>query len=112
MEQFYTIEFYEEANGKQPFKEWFFALKDKRARVRLQAKIDRVAYGNFGDWKRVEGAQGLCELRDHYGPGYRIYYTVVGSKLVVLLAGSTKSDQTKMIAKAKRYLADLERRLS
>lgn len=112
MEQFYTIEVYAEESGKQPFKDWFLALKDKRAQAKLQARMDRVAYGHFGDWKRIEGAHGLRELRDHYGAGYRIYYTVVGSKIVVLLAGSTKGDQTKTIAKAKRYLADLERRMS
>ena len=45
-------------------------------------------------------------MREHYSPGYRIFYAVVGKKLVLLLAGSTKKDQKKAIAKAKEYLAD------
>jgi len=49
-------------------------------------------------------------MREHYGPGYRILYTLVGKKLIVLLAGSSKKDQKKAIAQAKTYLADYEER--
>ncbi len=45
-------------------------------------------------------------MREHYGPGYRIFYAVVGKKVVLLLVGSTKKDQKKIIAKAKEYLTD------
>ncbi len=62
--------------------------------------------GNFGDWKDIKGAKGVFEMREHYGPGYRIFYAVVGKKVVLLLAGSTKKDQKKTIAKAKEYLTD------
>ncbi len=49
-------------------------------------------------------------MREHYSPGYRIFYAIVGKKLVLLLAGSTKKDQKKTISKAKGYLEDyLER---
>ena len=49
-------------------------------------------------------------MREHYGPGYRIFYTLVGKKLIVLLAGSSKKDQKKVIAEAKKYLADYAER--
>ncbi|MFQ5686596.1 MAG: hypothetical protein ACE5GV_08045 [Candidatus Scalindua sp.] len=49
-------------------------------------------------------------MREHYGPGYRIFFTVVGKKVVLLLAGSTKKDQKKVIAKAREYMADYEER--
>ena len=49
-------------------------------------------------------------MRDHYGQGYRIYYSIEGQKIILLLAGSTKKEQTKTIAKAKEYLADYKRR--
>jgi len=45
-------------------------------------------------------------MREHYGPGYRIIYTLIGKKLIVLLVGSSKKDRKKAIAEAKNYLAD------
>ncbi len=56
------------------------------------------------------GAKGLYEMREHYGPGYRIFYTTVGKKIILLLAGSSKKDQAKAVTQAKGYLADYEER--
>jgi putative addiction module killer protein len=50
-------------------------------------------------------------MRIQYAQGFRIFYTVVGQEIVVLLAGSTKQEQDKTIAKAKEYLADYNRRV-
>ena len=106
----YGLEEYITDEGKKPFGEWFDNLKDKIARAKIIARVDRATYGNFGDWKDIKGAKGIFEMREHYGPGYRIFYTVLGRKVILLLAGSTKKDQRKAIAKAKQYLADyLER---
>jgi putative addiction module killer protein len=66
--------------------------------------------GNLGGAKPLTGAKGIYELREHYKQGFRVFYAKVGKKVVLLLAGSTKSDQNKTIAKAKEYLADYERR--
>lgn len=49
-------------------------------------------------------------MREHYGGGYRLYYCRRENTMVLLLAGSTKKDQNKAIAKAKDNLADYERR--
>ena len=70
-------------------------LKDKTGQAKLLARIRRASFGNFGDWKEIKGAKGLYEMREHYGPGYRIFYTLVGKKLILLLAGSSKKDQKK-----------------
>ncbi len=102
----YDIEEYETASGKAPFGEWLLNLKDERAQAKIRARIIRVSFGNFGDWKDIKGAKGVFEMRENYGPGYRIFYAVVGKKVVLLLAGSTKKDQKKTIAKAKEYLTD------
>ena len=77
----------------------------------IVARIDRATYGNFGDWKALSGAKGLFEMRIHYGQGYRIFYTVVDGRIILLLAGSEKRSQDKMIAKASEYLADYNRRV-
>ncbi|GJQ58359.1 MAG: type II toxin-antitoxin system RelE/ParE family toxin [Candidatus Scalindua sp. AMX11] len=102
----YDIEEYETSSGKAPFGEWLLSLKDERAQAKIRARIIRASFGNFGDWKDIKGAKGVFEMRENYGPGYRIFYAVVGKKVVLLLAGSTKKDQKKTVAKAKEYLTD------
>ena len=106
----YDIQEYVTANGSAPFGEWLLGLKDHVARARLTARIDRAAHGNFGDWKTLAGAGGVFEMRDSYGPGYRIYYGIVGGKIILLLAGSSKRDQERTVAKAKKYWADYRTR--
>ena len=111
--QQYEIEEYETTTGRVPFGVWLLDLKDERAQAKIRARIRRASFGNFGDCKDIKGAKGISEMREHYGPGYRILYAVVGKKLVLLLAGSTKKDQKKTIAKKKEYLADyIERTIS
>jgi len=46
------------------FSEWFESLKDRKARARIQARIDRVEMGNFGDVAPV--GEGVSELRIFY----------------------------------------------
>lgn len=87
------------------FSEWFCGLRDRQARVRIQARIDRAELGNFGDCQPV--GDGVSEMRIHYGPGYRVYYVQHGEVLVILLAGGDKSTQGKDIATA----IDLARQL-
>jgi len=80
-------------------------LRDSRARARIDIRIRRVALGNFGDFKSV--GSGVSELKIDYGPGYRIYFTLVGKEVIVLLAGGDKSTQQNDIRKAKELAADL-----
>ncbi|CAB3663874.1 hypothetical protein LMG3431_03487 [Achromobacter pestifer] len=88
------------------FDDWFSALRDIRARVRIQARIDRLEMGNPGDSKTVGG--GITELRIDYGPGYRVYYTQRGAVLVVLLCGGDKTTQRADITHAKAIAKALE----
>jgi putative addiction module killer protein len=87
------------------FRNWFANLKDRRARARIQVRIDRAEDGNFGDHRSVGG--GVSEMRLDYGPGYRIYYTIRGTELVILLAGGDKSTQDKDVIAAQ----DLARKI-
>jgi putative addiction module killer protein len=106
----YEIEEYVTQDGTSPFAEWLRGLKDTRARMRLLARLDRASLGNLGDWQALSDGEGIAELRDHYGPGYRVYVSFVGRKVILLLAGSTKRDQKRTIRRAKAYLADYRRR--
>lgn len=77
---------------------WFANLRDRQARARVDVRIRRLSLGNPGDVKSV--GDGVLELRIDYGPGYRVYFTRRGERLVILLAGGDKKSQTKDIAKA------------
>src|ERR1700679_1873358 len=105
----YQIEEYITANGKSPYAKWIGDLKDTVGRAKLAARIDRAVHGNFGDWKSLSGTKGVFEMRENYGPGYRIYYSIVRRKIILLLAGSAKRDQDRTIAKVREYIADYER---
>lgn len=80
------------------FDSWFVGLRDVRAKVRIQARIDRAGLGNFGDCEPV--GEGVSEMRIHSGPGYRVYFVQRGMEVVILLAGGDKSSQPKDIARA------------
>jgi putative addiction module killer protein len=88
------------------FTKWFKSLKDRRAKARIQARIDRVQMGHFGDVAPV--GEGVSELRIFYGPGYRVYFVQRGPVFVILLSGGDKSSQREDIATAKEIARQLE----
>ncbi len=61
-----------EIRKTETFAKWIDALRDIRARARVQVRIERLAIGHTGDAKSV--GEGVSELRIDYGPGYRIYF--------------------------------------
>lgn len=88
------------------FDAWFAGLDDMRARVRVQARIDRLGLGNFGDCAPV--GEGVSEMRIHYGPGYRVYFVQRGLEVVILLAGGDKSSQPNDIKRAHELARNLQ----
>lgn len=76
--------------GQNPFDRWF-RRQSAQVRARIQARIDRIEFGNFGDHRRV--GEGVSELRLDFGPGYRVYYGRDRDVLVILLGGGTKARQ-------------------
>lgn len=88
------------------FDAWFDGLRDRTAKRRIQARIDRLATGNPGDWRSV--GSPVIEMRIDHGPGYRVYYAQKRAVLVVLLCGGDKSTQDADIRIAYKMLAYLE----
>lgn len=87
------------------FENWFVSLRDMQAKARIQARIDRAALGNLGDWAAV--GEGVSEMRIHYGPGYRVYFTQRGHELLILLAGGDKRTQDRDIKTALQMAREL-----
>jgi|SRR3989338_1682363 putative addiction module killer protein len=96
----YTIKRTEE------FKDWLFGLKDGMTHRRLARRLDRAQGGNLGDVKPV--GECVFEMREFFGPGWRMYYVQRGDVLIVMLGGGDKSTQSTDIAKAIKLASTLE----
>lgn len=89
----------------EEFVAWLDGLEDKRAQVRIAARLRQAEAGSLGDWRPVEGA--VSEMRVHYGPGYRLYFVRRGRVLVVMLNAGDKSTQKRDIRRALKLVADM-----
>ena len=99
---------YRTANGEEPVTRWLHSLGDKQAQAKIRIRLRRLEAGNFGDCKSV--GDGVLELREHLGAGYRVYFGRHGLSVVILLCGGPKKTQTMDIKLAKDYWADWKRR--
>jgi putative addiction module killer protein len=88
--------------------DWLASLKDLKARARIAARLDRLSLGSFGDCKPLR--EGVSELRIDWGPGYRVYYAMLGRTCVLLLCGGDKRRQASDIKRAIEYLEDFKER--
>jgi putative addiction module killer protein len=109
METAIEIRHYVNRAGKDVFDDWLTRLGDARAQAKVATRIGRLAAGNFGGCKPLR--QGLCELRINWGPGYRVYYAMLGSVCVLLLCGGDKRKQPSDIDRALGYLKDYKERI-
>lgn len=103
-----TIEIFIDTNGKAPFENWFYSLRDAVARRKIRKRLDRAEEGNLGECNFVGG--GVYEMKIDFGPGYRIYFGQAGSKIIILLCGGDKSTQQKDVKKAQEYWVAYNRR--
>ena len=88
------------------FDTWLQGLSDKTAQRRLVARLRKASLGNLGDVKPV--GKGVVEMREHFGPGWRLYFTLRGSQLVVMIGGGAKSSQRTDIIAAQRRASLIE----
>lgn len=101
---------YQAEDATEPVTEWLNNLRDKQAQARLRVRLRRLEAGNFGDCDPV--GEGVFELREHVGAGYRIYLGRHGQKVVILLCGGDKKSQTADIKRARMFWIDWKRRQS
>ena len=82
------------------FSDWIDRLSDRAGRARILMRVERLIHGNPGDHRNLTG--GVSELRIDVGPGYRVYYSQQGDRLLLLLVGGDKSTQPRDIETAIR----------
>lgn len=102
------IRHYLTRSGRDVFDEWLTGLADARAQAKIAVRLNRLAVGNFGDCKSLR--QGLYEMRIDWGPGYRVYYTMIARECLLLLCGGDKRKQSADIERALEYLSDYKER--
>jgi putative addiction module killer protein len=88
------------------FEQWLVELRDAKGKARILSRMDSAALGNFGDCEAVGG--GVSEMRIHFGPGYRVYFTRRGTFVYVLLIGGDKSTQKRDIKRAHQMARELK----
>jgi putative addiction module killer protein len=96
-------------DAKDPYLDWSRKLRDTKARIAVDRRINRLTLGNFGDHKFCR--DGVWEVRIDVGAGYRVYYAIVGQQVILLLCGGDKSSQDRDISTACKYWQDWQRRV-
>jgi putative addiction module killer protein len=105
----YEIRHYLTRSEKDVFMEWRRELRDTKAKIAVDRRINRMELSNFGDHKFCR--DGVWELRIDVGPGYRVYYAISGTQVVLLLCGGDKRTQDTDIDRAYRYWLDWQERM-
>ena len=77
---------------------WFESIKDGFTRIRLAKRLDKAQRGLLGDVVAV--GEGVFEMREFFGPGWRLYYVERNGALIIMLGGGDKSTQRDDIANA------------
>jgi putative addiction module killer protein len=88
------------------FDRWLRGVRDRRTRVRLLRRLEKAQRGLLGDVAHV--GDGVCEMREFFGPGWRMYYVQKGTNLIVVLGGGDTTSQTADIVAAKALTIRLE----
>jgi len=89
------------------FEQWLGRLRDEKGKARILSRLDSAALGNFGDCLPV--GEGVSEMRIHFGPDYRVYFTRRETFVYVLLIGGDKSTQRRDIKRALKMARELEK---
>jgi putative addiction module killer protein len=80
------------------FDRWLAGIRDGMTRIRLAKRLDKVQRGLLGDVAPV--GEGVMEMREFFGPGWRMYYIEQSGMLIVMLGGGDKSTQSEDISHA------------
>jgi putative addiction module killer protein len=72
------------------------------SQARIDAYVVRASLGSAKKNIRHVG-DGVYKIKIDYGPGYRVYFAVPESQILLLLLGGSKRGQDRDIRTAKQY---------
>jgi putative addiction module killer protein len=104
----WTVKYFVDEGGSSPFEDWVKSLKNYETRKRLYRRVNKLRQGNLGHCKAI--GDGVTELIEDFGPGFRIYIGRDGTQVVILLCGGDKASQNDDIRDAKQYLKNYRQR--
>lgn len=87
------------------FTVWLRSLKDRVLYHRVVQRIRRMETGNLGDVKPI--GEKVSEARIFASPGVRLYFTVRGFEIIILLCGGFKDTQAADIKMAQKLAKEL-----
>ena len=90
----------------EEFIQWIEGLRDTPTRIRLRRRLGKATRGNLGDVKPV--GDDVYEMREFFGPGWRMYYVKQGTAIILMLGGGDKSTQDRDIERAKAMALELQ----
>ena len=85
---------------------WLGQMTDRVTQTRLKVRLRKATLGNLGDVKPV--GEGVFEMREFFGPGWRMYYLEKAGAMVFMLGGGDKSSQARDIQRAIKLSKELE----
>ena len=88
------------------FERWIGRLRDRPTRIRLLRRLEKAQRGLLGDVSPVD--EGVFEMREFFGPGWRMYYIQQGDHMIVMLGGGDKSSQADDIKAAKQLAMQIK----
>jgi len=104
------VMYYKSDNNQTPFTTWLRELGDVKGRAKIHVRINKVRLRNFGDHGSV--GKGVWELKEHFGPGYRIYFGKPHESTILILCGGIKKRQSTDIVRAKLFWSEYKLRMS
>ncbi|MDY0213252.1 MAG: type II toxin-antitoxin system RelE/ParE family toxin [Desulfuromonadaceae bacterium] len=88
------------------FEHWINRLRDRSTRIRLLRRLEKAQRGLLGDVSSV--GDGVFEMREFFGPGWRMYYLHNPDQIIIMLGGGDKSSQSEDIKTAKALAAQIK----
>ncbi len=87
------------------FRRWLNSIADISTQIRLSSLLEKAQRGNLGDVVRL--TSDVYEMREFFGPGWRMYYLEKGKAIIVMLVGGDKKSQSTDIKFAKQLANEL-----
>ena len=106
----YNIEIFKKRSGRRPFDRSLESIGDKTTCARIWKSIEKMGIGNFGVSERL--TSDVYELKLTFGPGYRIYYSKLGSSNILILHLGDKSSQPLDVITAEQYVQEYKRSMT